>query len=108
MIGKVAAPRPLAPSRRDSEVTKQSAYFFAQFFPMHNHVDQTVFLQKFRGLKSLRQVLMRGFLNHAWSGETDHAFGSAIITSPNEAKLAITPAVVGFVRTGMYSSFSSA
>jgi hypothetical protein len=74
MVGKVAAPRPLALSRRDSEVTKQSAYFFAQFFPMHNHVDQTVFLQKFRGLKSLRQVLMRGFFNHAWSGETDHAF----------------------------------
>ena len=34
-------------------------------------------------------------------------FGSAIITSPNEAKLAITPAVVGFVRTEMYGSLSS-
>src|SRR5207248_9353469 len=35
-------------------------------------------------------------------------FGSAIITSPSEAKLAITPAVVGFVRTEMYGSRPSA
>src|SRR5207302_4799313 len=34
-------------------------------------------------------------------------FGSARMMSPSEAKLAITPAVVGFVRTEMYGSFSS-
>src|SRR5207244_12529083 len=34
-------------------------------------------------------------------------FGSAIMTSPNDAKLAMTPAVVGFVRTEIYGSFSS-
>src|SRR5206468_9081673 len=75
MIGKVAAPRPLAPSRRDSEVTEQSADFFAQFFPMHNHVDQTVLLEKFSGLKSFRQLLMSGFFDHPWPCEADHAFG---------------------------------
>src|SRR6478752_7732167 len=36
------------------------------------------------------------------------AFGSAIITSPNDAKLAITPAVVGLVRTEINGSFAFA
>jgi hypothetical protein len=40
---------------------------------MHDHVDQPVFLEKFGSLKSFRQVLVCGFLDHAWSSETDHA-----------------------------------
>src|SRR5436190_10721248 len=94
-------------SRRYGKVTKQSTDFVPQFFPGHNHIDQAVFLEKLGGLKSFWQILVRCFFNHTRPGETDHAFGSAMITSPNEAKLAITPAVVGFVRTEMYGSFSS-
>ena len=35
------------------------------------------------------------------------AFGSAILTSPREAKLAKTPAIVGFVSTDMYKNPAS-
>ena len=41
---------------------------------MQDHVDQAVFLEKFSSLKSFRQILMSSLLDHAWSGETDHAF----------------------------------
>src|ERR1043166_2820691 len=65
--------RPLPHSRRNSKVTEQSADFFAQFFAVHDHVDQTVLLEKFSSLKSFRQLLMCRFLDHARSGETNHA-----------------------------------
>src|ERR1700719_1734840 len=41
---------------------------------MHDQVEQSVILKKFRGLESWRQILMRGFPNDAWPGKSDHAF----------------------------------
>ena len=41
---------------------------------MHDQIDQAVFLEKFRGLESFRQILVRRFLDHARAGEADHAF----------------------------------
>src|SRR6266496_4201574 len=77
MVEEVAAPPALAGprSRRDSEVTKQLADLFSHFLAMHNHIDQTMFLQKFGSLKSFGQILMRRFFAHAGAGESDHAFG---------------------------------
>ena len=79
MIGKVAALPPKAfggpRSRRDREVTEQLAELLAHFFPVNDHVDQTVFLKELGGLKSFRQILVRRFLNHAGPSEADHALG---------------------------------
>src|SRR5437867_10028392 len=60
-------------SQGNSEVAEQPTDLFTQFFAVHDHVDQAVFLKKFSGLKSFRQLLMRGFLDHTRPGETDHA-----------------------------------
>src|SRR5881409_3460698 len=60
-------------SQGNSEVAEQPADLFTQFFAVHDHVDQAVFLKKFSCLKSFRQLLMRGFLDHTRPGETDHA-----------------------------------
>ncbi|KAF5407840.1 MAG: hypothetical protein Udaeo2_20120 [Candidatus Udaeobacter sp.] len=68
---------------------------------MHNHVDQTMLLEKLGSLKSFGQVLVRGFLMTRGPAKPIMLLGSAIMTSPSDAKLAMTPAVVGFVRTEM-------
>src|SRR6266446_5317660 len=66
--------RPLLPhSRRRREITEQLADLFAHFFAVHDHVDQAVFLEKFCGLESFWQILMRGFFDHARTGKTNHA-----------------------------------
>ncbi len=41
-------------SQGNSEVAEQSADLVAHFFAMNDHVDQTVFLEKFSGLESFR------------------------------------------------------
>src|SRR5207245_3660842 len=61
-------------SRHGREIAEQLADRLAHFLAMHDHVDQAMFLEKFRGLESLRQILVCCFLDHARAGETDHAF----------------------------------
>src|SRR5882724_1015546 len=72
MLGKTLAD---TRSRCNSEVTEQLTDLLSHFFAMHDHVDQTMFLEKFSGLKSFRQFLMSSFFDHTRPGETDHAFG---------------------------------
>src|SRR5581483_3008361 len=61
------------PSRSDSEITEQSADLFPQLFAMNDHIDQAVLFEKFSSLKTFGQILMRSFLDHAWTSEPDHA-----------------------------------
>ena len=55
-------------------------------------------LQKFRCLEAIREALSQSLLNNSRSCEADQAPGSAMITSPSIAKLAVTPPVVGSVK----------
>ena len=54
-----------------------------------------------RALKAFRQLLSNRLFDDARSGKSDQRSGSAIFRSPSIAKLAVTPPVVGFVRTEM-------
>jgi hypothetical protein len=77
------------------------AELFPHLFAVHDHVDQTMFLEKFSSLKSFRQILGRSLSNNARTGKANHALRFSNDDVAQEAKLAMTPAVVGLVRTEM-------
>ena len=58
--------------------------------------------QEFAPLESFGQLLANGLLDHPRTRKSNNAPGSAIFKSPSMAKLAVTPPVVGSVRTLMY------
>jgi len=65
---------------------------------MDDGIDQAVFFQELGGLETFRKSWCVVSLMTRGPANPIMLFDSAIMTSPNEAKLAITPAVVGFVR----------
>ena len=66
-------------------------------------IHEAVLLQIFRPLKAVGQLLTDGLPDDPGTGKADEGPGSASMMSPKEAKLAVTPPVVGWVRQEMYS-----
>jgi hypothetical protein len=66
-----------------------------------DHIDEAVFEHEFGGLEAVGQLDLDRLGDGARPGEADQAPGSATITSPSMAKLAVTPPVVGSARTEM-------
>jgi hypothetical protein len=57
-----------------------------------------------RSLEAVGQLLANGLLDDPGPANPMSAFGSAMFKSPSIAKLAVTPPVVGSVRTEMYGT----
>ena len=70
--------------------------------PGDDAVQKAVVQQILRPLEALGQLLPDGLFNDPGAGKADQG-PSASIMSPNEAKLAVTPPVVGWVRQEIYS-----
>ena len=66
-------------------------------------VHKAVLLQILGPLEALGQLLADGLLDDPGTGKADERPSSARVMSPREAKLAVTPPVVGWVRKEMYS-----
>ena len=64
-----------------------------------DHVEHAVLEQEFAALEAFGQLLTDGLFDDAGAGEADQGPGSAMLKSPSMAKLAVTPPVVGSVRT---------
>lgn len=67
--------------------------------PGDNGVHEPVLQQELRRLEPLGQGLAGGLLHHPGPAKPTVAPGSARMMSPSMAKLAVTPPVVGSVRT---------
>lgn len=72
-----------------------------------NAVDESVLHNKFGFLEFLGQGLFCRLLDYSCSCESYGCSGSAIMISASIAKLAVTPPVVGSVRTAIYKSPAS-
>ena len=70
----------------------------------HHRVHKAVLLLELRPLEALRQGLADGLLDDPGTAKPIRAPGSARMISPREAKLAVTPPVVGSVKTEIYKS----
>ena len=66
---------------------------------VRDHVDGAFLQQELAALETLGQCFADGLRDHAWTGESDQARGSAMLMSPSIARLAETPPVVGSVNT---------
>ena len=71
--------------------------------PGDDPVQKAVVQQILGPLKALGQLLLDGLLNDPRPGKTDEGPGSESMMSPRDAKLAVTPPVVGWVKQEMYS-----
>jgi hypothetical protein len=81
---------------------EQRGQSVAQFAAVDDHVDGALLEQELGALESFRQGLAHRLLDHARTGESDQgALGSAITTSPTNAKEAETPPIVGSVSSVM-------
>ena len=66
----------------------------AEVGPGDNPIDQSRGAGN-SGMEALGKFLADGLLNHTRTGKADERRGSARMTSPSMAKLAVTPPVVG-------------
>ena len=74
MMEKVAAPSRSGSLRR-GKVAQELHDLRPHPLAMDDRIDQAVLLKEFGGLKTLRQILVRRFLDYALAGETDHGSG---------------------------------
>src|SRR5438067_3691000 len=70
--------------------------------PVHDQVELPVLQQELRALEALGERLADRLGDDARPAETISAPGSAMITSPSIAKLAVTPPGAGSGRAGAY------
>ena len=75
---------------------------------MDDHVDEAVLEHELGGLEAVGQLDFDRLGNGRTPAKPMTAPGSAMITSPSMAKLAVTPPVVGSVRTAMNRPLASA
>ena len=79
----------------------------AQLAALDDQVEHAVLEQELRALEALGQLLTDRLAMTRGPAKPMSARGSARMTSPSMAKLAVTPPVVGSVRTEMYGSRAS-
>jgi len=68
---------------------------------MDDGVQESLFEQELGALEAFRKLLPDRLLNYARSRKTDESAGLRDVQVPSMAKLAVTPPVVGSVRTQM-------
>lgn len=72
---------------------------FFHLFPLYDTVDEAMFQKKFGLLESFRKFLSDRLFDDARSGKPDQRFWLRKDDISSMAKLAVTPPVVGFVKT---------